>query len=110
MSSDEQIFENVSNALDLLTAEIKSSGNTSDWIDVSLPKLRKGASPFITQALDLIEKNEDNKNMFRMFVHDAVTKPDFKAQLKKSLSDPTTKMLISTLMNHESVIWKVPQT
>ena len=107
MTSDEQIFENVSNALDLLTAEIKTTGS-SDWIDVSLPKLRKGASPFITQALDMIEKNEDNKNMFRMFVHDAVTKPDFKAQLKKSLSDPTTKMLISTLMNQESVIWKLP--
>ena len=108
---DEKIFEQVSKAMDSLTAEIAKSGDTKDWIDVSLPKLRAGASPFITQALDMIEQNEDHKTMFRLFVNDAVTKPDFKEQLKKSLSDPVTKMLISKLLsNGKPLLWKGPTT
>ena len=89
------LFTHICRALDTMKAQLqKHRESEQDWIDVSIPEVRKMASPFIREALDMIQGNPQHKEFFRRFVRDAVTKPEFKEQLKKSLSDPSVVAML----------------
>ena len=89
----------VEKALDTLAIEAAlHAPNTSDWISVSIPKLRVNASPLVTSALDAIESDPLHRDMFNKFVTDAISNPEFRESLKKSLRDPQTLVLVKALI------------
>ena len=98
------LFNAVNNALDILAMQAKESDTTtSDWISVSIPKLRVNASPMINGALDAIENNPQTKEVFRCFVKDAITNPAFRESLKKSLRDPQITTIVKTLVGQNNI-------
>ena len=97
LDSDE-LYETVEKALDTLAIEAAMHPNTCDWISVSIPKLRVGATPLVTLALDSIESDPIHRDMFNKFVKDAVTNKDFRESLKKSLRNPRTLVLVKALV------------
>ena len=93
------LFTHICTALDTMKEQLKQHrASEQDWIDVSIPEVRKSASPFVQQALDMITQNPEHKQFFRRFVKDAVSKPEFKEQLKKSLSDPSIVMMLKMVL------------
>ena len=89
----------VEKALDTLAIEAAlHAPNTSDWISVSIPKLRVNASPLVASALDAIESDPLHRDMFNKFVTDAISNPEFRESLKKSLRDPQTLVLVKALI------------
>ena len=93
------LFTHICHALDTMKAQLlKHRESEEDWIDVSIPEVRKMASPFIQEALDMITSNPEHKEFFRRFVRDAVSKPEFKEELKKSLLDPTILQLLKVIL------------
>lgn len=99
MENDE-LFEAVSKALDILAVQAAETGTaTEDWITVSIPKLRVGASPLVNDALDAIENNPAHRLMFTQFVTDATNNPAFRESLKKSLRDPHITTLVKAIVN-----------
>ena len=98
MDSDD-LYLTVEKALDTLAIEAAlHAPNTSDWISVSIPKLRVNASPLVTSALDAIESDPLHRDMFNKFVTDAISNPEFRESLKKSLRDPQTLILVKALI------------
>ena len=101
MDSDD-LYLTVEKALDTLAIEAAlHAPNTSDWISVSIPKLRVNASPLVTivtSALDAIESDPLHRDMFNKFVTDAISNPEFRESLKKSLRDPQTLVLVKALI------------
>ena len=98
------LFNAVNNALDLLAEQATvSDTSTSDWIAVSIPKLRVNASPMIMGALDAIENNPETKEVFRHFVKDAIENPAFRASLKKSLRDPQITTIVKALIGKNTL-------
>ena len=96
MDSDDTMVEK---ALDTLAIEAAlHAPNTSDWISVSIPKLRVNASPLVASALDAIESDPLHRDMFNKFVTDAISNPEFRESLKKSLRDPQTLILVKALI------------
>ena len=96
------LFNAVNNALDMLALQAKDSGTAAeDWISVSIPKLRLNASPLIHTALDALESNPEHQTMFRRFVKDATTNPQFRESLKKSLRDPQITTLVKLLIGQQ---------
>ena len=94
MDSDD-LYTMVEKALDTLAIESAlPAPNTSDWISVSIPKLRVNACPLVTSALDAIESDPLHRDMFNKFVTDAISNPEFRESLKKSLRDPQTLVLV----------------
>ena len=93
MDADD-LYTMVEKALDTLAIEAAlHAPNTSDWISVSIPKLRVNASPLVASALDAIESDPLHRDMFNKFVTDAISNPEFRESLKKSLRDPQTLVL-----------------
>lgn len=93
------LFTHICRALDTMKAQLQQNRDADvDWIDVSIPEVRKLASPFIQEALDMIQNNPEHKAFFRRFVKDAVSKPEFKEQLKKSLSDPSVVAMLKMVL------------
>ena len=91
MDSDD-LYTMVEKALDTLAIEAAlHAPNTSDWISVSIPKLRVNASP-------AIESDPLHRDMFNKFVTDAISNPEFRESLKKSLRDPQTLILVKALI------------
>ena len=98
MDSDD-LYLTVEKALDTLAIEAAlHAPNTSDWISVSIPKLRVNASPLVASALDAIESDPLHRDMFNKFVTDAISNPQFRESLKKSLRDPQTLILVKALI------------
>ena len=98
MDSDD-LYTMVEKALDTLAIEVAlHAPNTSDWISVSIPKLRVNASPLVASALDAIESDPLHRDMFNKFVTDAISNPEFRESLKKSLRDPQTLVLVKALI------------
>ena len=98
MDADD-LYTMVEKALDTLAIEAAlHAPNTSDWISVSIPKLRVNASPLVTSALDAIESDPLHRDMFNKFVTDAISNPEFRESLKKSLRDPQTLILVKALI------------
>ena len=98
MDSDD-LYLMVEKALDTLAIEAAlHAPNTSDWISVSIPKLRVNASPLVASALDAIESDPLHRDMFNKFVTDAISNPEFRESLKKSLRDPQTLVLVKALI------------
>ena len=97
MDADD-LYTMVEKALDTLAIEAAlHAPNTSDWISVSIPKLRVNASPLVASALDAIESDPLHRDMFNKFVTDAIY-PEFRESLKKSLRDPQTLVLVKALI------------
>ena len=99
----DQLYEQVTHALDVLKLEQAAHPCTEDWITVSIPKLRIGASPLIASALDAIEKDPEHRKVFISFVNDAITNPSFRNQLKKSLRDPSVILMVKALMGQNQL-------
>ena len=98
MDADD-LYTMVEKALDTLAIEAAlHAPNTSDWISVSIPKLRVNASPLVASALDAIESDPLHRDMFNKFVTDAISNPEFRESLKKSLRDPQTLVLVKALI------------
>ena len=98
MDADD-LYTMVEKALDTLAIEAAlHAPNTSDWISVSIPKLRVNASPLVASALDAIESDPLHRDMFNKFVTDAISNPEFRESLKKSLRDPQTLILVKALI------------
>ena len=98
----DDLFNEVTKALDeLKLSQEQHAGTADDWITISLPKLRIGASPIICSALDAIENNEEHRVLFAKFVQDAIVNPEFRDQLKKSLSDPAVIMMVQALASQK---------
>ena len=94
MENDE-LFEAVSKALDILAIQAAETGTaTEDWITVSIPKLRVGATPLVHSALDA----PAHRAMFTQFVTDATNNPAFRESLKKSLRDPHITTLVKAII------------
>ena len=114
MENDE-LFEAVSKALDILAIQAAETGTaTEDWITVSIPKLRVGATPLVNSALDAIENNPAHRKMFTQFVTDATNNPEFRESLKKSLRDPHVQTLVEAIIGGKklpfsSLTKKAPQ-
>ena len=99
MDSETDLYLTVEKALDTLAIEAAlHAPNTSDWISVSIPKLRVNASPLVHSALDAIESDPLHRDMFNKFVTDAISNPEFRESLKKSLRDPQTLVLVKALI------------
>ena len=97
MDSDD-LYTMVEKALDTLAIEAALHAPNTDWISVSIPKLRVNASPLVTSALDAIESDPLHRDMFNKFVTDAISNPEFRESLKKSLRDPQTLVLVKALI------------
>jgi len=101
---DTDLYLIVEKALDTLAIEAALHApnhaitGSTDWISVSLPKLRVNASPLVASALDAIESDPLHRDMFNKFVTDAITNPEFRESLKKSLRDPQTLILVKALI------------
>ena len=98
---DDDLYLTVEKALDTLAIEAAlhaPNTGTTDWISVSIPKLRVNASPLVTSALDAIESDPLHRDMFNKFVTDAISNPEFRESLKKSLRDPQTLILVKALI------------
>ena len=97
------LFDQVTTALDQLklaqAAHAAGDNAAEDWISVSIPRLRVGASPLILSVLDAIEKEPEHRKMFTAFVNDAITNPKFRESLKKSLQDPAVIMMVKALVD-----------
>ena len=97
------LFEQVTTALDQLklaqAAHAAGDNAAEDWISVSIPRLRVGASPLVLSALDAIERDPEHRKMFTEFVNDAISNPKFRESLKKSLKDPAVMLMVKALVD-----------
>ena len=99
--ADKNLFVEICAALDSIKDDIAKANEAGgdEWIRITIPKLRaQAAHPFVKKALDMVENDPQHRKMFQNFVTDACTKPEFREQLKKSLSDPHLLTLLRAMI------------